>query len=132
MSTRANASFKIESWNEEPLATGSGAPKVTRARVTKSYSGDLEASSILEYVLAYGPDGSATYVGMERVEGVLGGRAGSFVLEHRGSFERGNARSTWTVVPGSGTAELSGLRGHGGATAVHAERNPWTLDYELE
>jgi len=131
MTTHANASFKIESWDEKPLSEGTAAPKVTRALVTKSFAGDLEGRSTLEYVLAYGADGSATYVGMERVEGTLGGRSGSFVLEHRGTFEKGSARSTWSVVAGSGTGGLAGLRGRGGATAGHAERNPWTLDYEL-
>jgi hypothetical protein len=131
MTTHASASFKIESWDEKPLAEGVGAPKVTRALVTKSFAGDLVGRSTLEYVLAYGADGSATYVGMERVEGALRGRSGSFVLEHRGTFENGKAESTWNVVHGSGTGDLTGLRGRGGATAGHAERNPWALDYEL-
>src|SRR5262245_23226673 len=132
MTLRANASFKIESWDEKPLAGAAEIPKVTRALVTKSFAGDLEGRSTLEYVLAYAADGAATYVGMERVEGTLRGRAGSFVLELRGTFEKGKAESTWSVVPGSGTGELTGLRGRGGATAVHAERNPWMLEYALD
>jgi len=132
MTTRANASFKIESWEEQPLAGATEAPRVTRALVTKSFAGDLEGRSTLEYVLAYAADGGATYVGMERVEGTLRGRAGSFVLEVRGRFEQGSAETQWDVVPGSGTGGLSGLRGRGRATATHAERNPWLLEYELD
>ena len=48
-------------------------------------------------------ESSATYVGYERVTGTLGGRSGSFVLQGVGTWEGGVAKTTWTVVPGSGT-----------------------------
>ncbi len=55
--------------------------------------------------------GSAGYVAIERVEGTLNGRAGSFVLQHSGSMNRGSPSLTVTVVPDSGTGELVGLVG---------------------
>jgi Protein of unknown function (DUF3224) len=39
---------------------------------------------------------------------------------------------TWFVVPGSGTGELTGLRGEGGFTANLGEGADVTLDYWFE
>jgi hypothetical protein len=61
--------------------------------------------------MVYPGDGSAKFVGLERVVGRLGDRWGSFVLEHSGTFEGGVAEASWSVVPGSGTGEPRGLRG---------------------
>ena len=77
-------------------------------------------------------DGSASFVGLERVVGRVGDRSGSFVLQHTGTFEGGTAKTTWFVVPGSGTGDLRGLRGEGGFASAHAERYSVTLDYDFE
>lgn len=77
-------------------------------------------------------DGSASFIGLERVVGRLGDRSGSFVLQHTGTFEDGTAKATWIVVPGSGAGELRGLRGEGGFASAHAESYSMTLDYDLE
>jgi hypothetical protein len=56
-------------------------------------------------------DGSAGYVAIERVTGTLDGRNGSFVLQHNGILDRGTPSLTVTVVPDTGTGELTGLSG---------------------
>ncbi len=63
--------------------------------------------------MIYAEDGSASFVGLERVKGDLTGKKGSFVLQHVGRFADGAAKGTVTVVPGSGTGELVGLSGNG-------------------
>ena len=56
-------------------------------------------------------EGSGGYVAQEKVTAKLGGRSGSFVLQHIGTM-RGNApEMNVTVVPDSGTGELSGISG---------------------
>ena len=132
MKNRANATFKLESWDEKPYNEIEGAPKLTRAKVTKTYHGDIEGESILEYLMMYRQDGTASFVGLERVVGSLGGRSGTFVLQHKGTFEGGKATVECSVVLGSGTGELSGLRGEGGFAAGHAEQHAVTLDYDFE
>lgn len=132
MTQRAVATFQIKSWNEEPIGELEGMPKLTHATVIKSFSGDIEGEGSLEYLMMYRADGSASFVGLERVVGSVGGRSGSFVLQHTGTFEGGTASATWIVVPGSGTGDLRGLRGEGGFSSAHAERYLMTLDYEIE
>lgn len=56
-------------------------------------------------------EGSAGYVAIERFTGSLDGREGTFVLQHSGIMDRGGKQLTITVVPGSGSGALQGLRG---------------------
>ncbi len=91
---------------------GIEAAKLGRMTIDKQFHGDLDAHSLGE-MLAMRSDvaGSAGYVAMERVTGTLHGRAGSFVLQHSGTMNRGASSLTLTVVPDSGTGELLGLHG---------------------
>jgi Protein of unknown function (DUF3224) len=124
---RATGSFTIKSWDERPFAELEGAPKLTQARVTTTYGGDLDGEGTSTLVMAY--DGAdASYAGYERVVGSLGGRSGSFVLRLTGGFEQGAARTAWAVVEGSGTGELAGLQGEGGYVAKQGEPE---VAYEL-
>ncbi len=126
------ATFEIKSWKENPFNELEGAPKLVRASVLKTYHGEIEGEGALEYLMIYNADGSATYVGFERVVGKIGNRAGSFVLEDKGVFEGGIAKSTLSVMPDSGTNELRGLRGEGDYVTGHAQQHAFTFEYELE
>lgn len=127
----ANARFVIKAWDEKPYGEGLGLPKLTRATVTKTFTGDLEGEGQVEYLMVYRGDSSATFVGLERVVGRLAGRTGSFVLQRTGVFEGGQAKEAYTVVPGSATGDLPGLRGDGSSAVGHGAEHPFTLNYEL-
>lgn len=131
MKKTANARFSIKSWNEQPYSEGPDLPKLTRASVAKAYSGDIEGEGQAEYLMMYRGDGSATFIGLERVVGRVDGRAGTFVLQRTGVFEGGLAKESYTVIPGSGTGELAGLRGDGSTALGHGTEYPFALDYDL-
>lgn len=83
-----------------------------RMTIDKQFHGDLEAVSQGSMLTAMtSVKGSAGYVAIERVMGKLGGRTGSFALQHSGTMTRGAAELSVTVVPDSGTEELAGLAG---------------------
>lgn len=63
--------------------------------------------------MAYGNDGTATFVGLERITGSVGGRDGSVVVQHAGRFDGGAAKASLTVVPGAGAGDLSSASGEG-------------------
>ncbi len=128
----ANARFAIKTWDEKPYSEGPDLPKLTRATVAKTLTGDLEGEGQVEYLMVYRSDGTATFVGFERVVGRLGGRSGSFVLQRTGVFEEGQAKESYSVVPGSATGELRGLRGEGRSAVGHGLEHPFTLDYEVD
>jgi hypothetical protein len=132
MSKHATATFEVKSWNEKPYNEIEGGPKLTRASVTKSFHGDIEGHGAVEYLMMYRDNGTASFVGLERVVGRIGDRSGTFVLQHVGTFESGAAKVIWEVVPGSGTGDLRGLRGAGGFASTQAQRYPIKLDYDFE
>ena len=133
MSTQATGTFEVSKWDEKPYSEIEGGPKLTHTSVTKTLKGDVEGEATLNYLMVYHADGSASVYGLERVAGKVGGKSGSFVLEHKGSDDGQKTTITWTVVPGSGTGELRGLRGEGGFSAGRNEYPfAFTLDYEFE
>lgn len=128
----ANARFAIKTWDEKPYSEGEGEPRLTRATVTKTYAGDIEGQAQVEYLMMYRSDGSATFVGLERVVGRIGDKTGTFVLQRIGTFESGLAKESYSVVPGSATGDLRGLRGDGSSAVGHGMEHPFTLTYELD
>jgi hypothetical protein len=128
--TRASATIDGKSWDEQPFAEGDGV-KLAHAKVSQLYHGDIEGEATLEYLLVYRTDGAASFVGVERIVGRVGERAGSFVLQSSGIWRDGTASAEQQVVPGSGTGDLSGLRGEGSYTATHTE-HPTVLEYWFE
>jgi hypothetical protein len=131
MKKSANARFAIKNWDEKPYSEGQGQPKLTRARVVKTYTGDIEGEGHVEYLMMYRSDGSATFVGLERVVGRIGDKTGSFVLQRIGLFESGQAKESYSVIPGSATGDLQGLYADGNSAVGHGMEHPFTLSYEL-
>ncbi len=132
MGTRATSTFTLDSWDEQPYDEQEGA-RLTRTRITKTFSGDLDGTSSAETLMAHGQvQGSAAYVGFERITGRLHGRAGSFVLHHSASGSGGERSGSWTVVPDTGTGDLLGLRGTGEIVVTPDGGHTFVLDYQLD
>ena len=80
--------------------------------ISKDFEGALTGTSAGEMLTALTRvPGSAGYVAIERVTGVLSDKRGSFVLQHTGTLSRGEPSLSVTVVPDSGTEELTGIEG---------------------
>lgn len=95
----------FESEDSEPKLLG-------RMTLDKQITGDLVATTKGQMLSAMtSTKGSAGYVAIERVTGVLGNKRGSFVLQHTGTMRRGAPSLSVTVVPDSGTEELAGIEG---------------------
>jgi hypothetical protein len=131
MKKSANARFAIKNWDEKAYSEGQDLPRLTRASVTKTFTGDIEGEGQVEYLMMYRNDGSATFVGLERVVGRIGGKSGTFVLQRNGVFESGQAKESYSVIPGSATGDLRGLRGDGNSAVGHGTEHSFTLDYDL-
>jgi hypothetical protein len=131
MKQNANARFAITKWEEAPYSEGLGEPKLTRASVSKTYTGDIEGEGHIDYLMMYRSDGSAVFVGLERIAGRIGGRTGTFVLQRIGTFESGQAKESYSVIPGSATGELRGLAGDGSSSVGHGMEHPFAMSYEL-
>jgi hypothetical protein len=133
MMTNGTGTFEKVTWDEVPYKEHGDGQKLTRAKVTNRFAGDISGDSTLEYLMVYPSDEYASFVGLERIDGTIGDRGGSFVLQHQGVFD-GLVKATWFVVPGSGTGDLRGLRGEGGYEwdGSHGDACTYTLDYEFD
>lgn len=132
MSVTAQASFEITQWDATPYDEDAGGPALNQVAVGKTFTGDLVGTSSARLLTSTkeGREG-AGYVASERVVGRLGGREGSFVLQHGGIAGGGSEpRSFGSVVPDSGTGHLAGLTGS--CEFVHDEQGArLTLTYDL-
>jgi hypothetical protein len=111
MSRHIEARFEIASWDETPFEDGDDATKLTEALVSKRYEGDIKGTSTTKWLMAYAPDKSALFVGIEHIKGTVGGKDGSLVLLHDGSYSEGVASADLRIA--SGTDELSNAGGIG-------------------
>ena len=104
---QATGTFEVKLTPQADEDSGLG-----RMTIDKQFRGDLEATSLGQMLASRSSvKGSAGYVAMERVSGRLGGRVGTFVLQHSGTMTRGEPQLSVTVVPDSGTGDLTGLSG---------------------
>ncbi|KOT33879.1 hypothetical protein ADK41_27545 [Streptomyces caelestis] len=133
--TRTTGHFTFADWKESAVTGEDGLPRLANATVTNAFSGGIEAeATTCDYAITYLAGEAGAFAGMELVAGRVDGRAGAFVLEERGRFEDdGTVHCGFEVVEGSGTGELTGLRGTGGFTYRHGETKvAYTFEYGLE
>ena len=114
----------------ETLSDTAAQSRLGRLSLDKRYHGALEASAQGEMLSARaGVPGSAGYVALERVEGSLDGRHGSFYLQHSGTMTRGTPALSVTVVPDTGTDQLQGLTG---SLSIRIEEDKHYYDFTYE
>ena len=126
--TEARGSFDVTSWNEETYEELDDGGKLTRAVVEQTFTGDIEGDGAVQWLMAYRSDGTAHFVGLQRVRGSIDGRSGTLLMETSGGFDGTEASGSWTVV--AGTGDFQGLRGTGGFRAPHGSHATWELDVE--
>ncbi len=104
---------------------------LARMSIDKHYHGDLEAIAKGEMLTA-GTEvqGSAGYVAIERVTGTLKGRSGSFVLQHSATLTRGVPVQNITVVPDSGSGQLTGITGKL-TVIIEGGKHSYEFEYSL-
>jgi Protein of unknown function (DUF3224) len=131
MTARAHGTFDVKLTPQPPPGNPEDAV-AGRMSIDKQFHGDVEASSKGE-MLAAGTSvkGSAGYVAIEKVSGTLHGRSGTFLLQHHGLMTRGDGQLKITVIPDSGTGELTGLSGTMAITITDG-KHFYDFDYALE
>ncbi len=127
---RAKTTVTVQSSEAKPYETTS--PKLVEIRMSEKFSGDLDGKSLVRALQVQCADKSASMVSMQRFTGKLGGRHGTFVLQGKETVESGKIVATWFAVPGSGTGDLSGLRGEGGFEGEFGKGSDGWLDYWFE
>jgi hypothetical protein len=130
MPSHATGTFEVK-LAPQPLANADAGPLMGRLTINKTFHGDLQATSQGEMLSAgTAIKGSAGYVAMECVTGTLHGKSGSFALQHSGTMNRGAPQLTVSVVPDSGTGELTGLTGTL-SIQIADGKHSYAMDYEI-
>jgi hypothetical protein len=107
----ASGTFEVKLVPQKDDKNGDAA--LGRITIDKQFHGDLEGTSKGQMLTGMTDvKGSAGYVAIEKVNGTLKGRTGTFILQHTGTMNRGVPQLTITVVPDSGTGQLAGLAGN--------------------
>jgi hypothetical protein len=127
---KATGEFEVritpQSGNQSAAGGGLG-----RMSLDKQFHGELGGTSVGEMLTAMtSTKGSAGYVAVERFTGSLAGKSGTFMLQHSGTMNRGAQSLAISVVPDSGTDELTGLEGRMGIR-IEGGKHFYDLDYTL-
>ena len=128
--TKAQGTFQVTEWDEKPYHEDTSG-KLSLAVVAQAFSGTVSGRGDSRWLMAYRPDGTARFVGLQRVEGEVEGRRGSFVLETIGDFDGKTASWKAAVVEGTADGELKGMRGSGRFGAEHGPEATYELDLEF-
>lgn len=128
--TIAKGSFDIK-MQPAPQGEGAGRVSVGRMLIDKQYEGALTGIGQGEMLSAGNPAaGSAGYVAIEHVTGTIGNLSGSFALQHAGVMHDGGSQLSISIVPGSGTGDLTGIEGTLKLDIVE-RKHFYELDYTL-
>jgi hypothetical protein len=98
--------------------------------IDKQYFGDLGDGKGEMLTAVTDTEGSAAYVAIERISGTLNGKNGSFVIQHNGTMSAGAQHLSVSVVPDSGTEQLTGISGTLALKVVEG-KHVYELDYML-
>jgi hypothetical protein len=131
MGHRATGNFEITRW-DATTEEEDGGVTIASILVGKEFRGDLTGTSTARLLTVAGQvPGSAAYVGIERVTGSLEGRTGSFAVQHSAAMEGDDKTMTVTVVPHTGTGDLTGIRGEVTITVHEDGSHTYAIEYDL-
>ncbi|HYA01324.1 MAG TPA: DUF3224 domain-containing protein [Candidatus Binatia bacterium] len=126
----ARGSFDITRFDSQEPHDDRDGLRLARAHISKTFHGDLTGTSETDIITVY-TDIPAAYAGIERFDGEVERRRGSFVLLHGAGSSQGQPWMSWKIVETTGTGELAGIRGEGQIVIDSAGGHSYTIDYEL-
>jgi Protein of unknown function (DUF3224) len=101
-------------------------------RLNETFAGDIDGGSPVRALQVLRDDKSACLVSMQRFRGGLNGQRADLRATRFRNRRQRQDQGNMTVVPGSGTGDLSGLRGEGGFEGDFGKGSEGTLDYWFE
>jgi hypothetical protein len=131
MTKTAQGTFEIQDWDEKTYQQLDGGGKLTEAKVTQKFTGDIQGEGKVIWLMAYPDPKTATFVGIQRVVGSIGGKKGTFLIQTIGDFDGKTAKGNWSLIDGSGTDELTGISGEGAFGAPHGSTAEYQIEYDL-
>ena len=127
--TSAWSGAKVLSWVEDRTVTTT--PRITPASVKFSLI-DIPGQITSEFLMAYTPGGDASFVFADvvDVDNFLG-KKGSFITQGKGTFaaDTHTVIGEFEIIPGSGTGQLSEVKGKGTVVSAPTETDQGRVEY---
>jgi hypothetical protein len=130
--TTARGSFEVTGGTEDSYDELESGIKLTHASGTQAFSGDISGEGAVHWLMLYRVDKTASFVGLQRITGSVGGRAGSFVASAEGDHDGTGSTISLSIIPGSGTSQLRGIAGDGSLIAKDGPTRTYELHYSLD
>jgi hypothetical protein len=134
---RAHAAYHRTQWDEQMVESISSRRRISRVTAELFMTGEVEGKAALELILFYEDFDDANlhkaevrYLGLLHFAGSVHGHHGGFVMEDRGYFKEGTARSEVVILTNSGIGSLKGIQGKGHYRAS-ADSATFEMEYEL-
>jgi Protein of unknown function (DUF3224) len=130
--TRHRSSIEVIGYEKFDISSHEDGSVPLSTVLTERLTGAIEGIGVADHIRLLHPDGTGISTGIERIEGTVNGRTGSFILTAHGrNHSATKVSGTWTVQPGSGTSELTGLRGTGNYTGAADPAGHWHAEDEF-
>ncbi|GHO97135.1 hypothetical protein KSF_071830 [Reticulibacter mediterranei] len=133
--TQANTTRSVKDWHRKTWHDKTEMPgtNLFRVEILHRYEGVIEGEGSIQYLIAENKNLTGGTIALEKVTGSVDGKSGSFVFQQIGTFDHGKLKMTLTVLPGSGTDQLKGLRGQATLDSdLHQEVYTIPFDYTFE
>jgi Protein of unknown function (DUF3224) len=128
MTKRGEGTFENQGWDENTVDEFDDA-KITHASVKQAFAGVITGEAQISWDMFYAPDGTASFVGLQRIVGSIDDRKGSVVMQTTGTFDGKEAAGDWVVVGATGA--LASLSGTGEFSAPMGPSGRYTFEYDL-
>ncbi|WP_157246450.1 DUF3224 domain-containing protein [Nonomuraea typhae] len=126
----AKGTFDTAGWTPQPAYDDRDGVSLGVVTMTKTFHGDLTGTSLVTLLVVSTPvEESKAYVALERIDATLDGRTGSFTVQHLAASEPSGQSLRVSVVPDSGTGELTGIRGEMQIHIAPDGTHSYVLDY---
>ncbi len=127
----ASGTFEVRPGGEEVYETLDDGTKLTHARGSQTFHGDVEGDGAVHWLMLYRPDKTATFVGLQRISGSIHGHAGTVVFAASGDHDGTGSKIELRVVAGSGSGALAGMTGSGHLRTPGGPNGTYEIDVEL-
>ena len=123
MKVEVNSTFSVTGWDENPYKEFENGAKLTKAKVSQAYKGDLIGEGEVEFLMSHTSNGTASFVGMELVNGILSGKKGTFIIQHINKHQNQTTASPTSNTQHVDTCTNIRTRLQPAQPAIH---NTWT------
>ena len=108
----ATGRFEVKLTPEAQVPAPEGGMATGRMGIAKTFAGGMTGTATGTMLTAGTPGDAMAYVAIDQFRGTVDGKAGGFLLLHRGTMSKaGGGELSVAIAPDTGTGALAGIEG---------------------